>query len=158
MGAARARAVPAQCAFSGKPFYYADAFEAPLGRVDLSAAELYREIFSHYPAAFKWLLVARGWLVAPFGLRRTTLAQLDGPRFRVYSERDEELVAGGDDRHLDFRVSVLKLREHGAEKVVLSTVVQPHNHFGRAYLRIILPFHRFGVRTLLSNAVAARRL
>jgi hypothetical protein len=36
--------------------------------------------------------------------------------------------------------------------------VTPHNRFGKAYLRIILPFHRFGVRMLLLNAVKAGRL
>ena len=33
-----------------------------------------------------------------------------------------------------------------------------HNAFGRAYLAAILPFHRFGVARLLTDAAAAGRL
>ena len=65
---------------------------------------------------------------------------------------------GGNDKHHDFRVSVRKLREDGASRVVLSTAVSPHNILGKAYLFVILPFHRIGVRTLLSNAVRAGRV
>lgn len=61
-------------------------------------------------------------------------------------------------RHLDFRVSVRKLADAGASCVVLSTVVSPHNVVGKAYLLAILPFHRLGVRKLLSNAVLAGRI
>jgi hypothetical protein len=33
-----------------------------------------------------------------------------------------------------------------------------HNAFGRAYLATVLPFHRFGVARLLTDAAAAGRL
>ncbi|HTE34958.1 MAG TPA: DUF2867 domain-containing protein, partial [Reyranella sp.] len=71
---------------------------------------------------------------------------------------DTEIVTGGNDKHLDFRVSVQKLTEFGTSRVILSTAVSPHNFFGKAYLFVIRPFHRFGVRTLLSNAIKAGRL
>jgi hypothetical protein len=66
--------------------------------------------------------------------------------------------SSGDDKHLDFRVSVQKLGVPGATRVALSTVVSPHNALGRAYLGAILPFHRAGVRALLANALAAGRI
>jgi hypothetical protein len=72
-------------------------------------------------------------------------------------QNDAEIVTGGDDKH-DFRVSVRRLTDAGANRVALTTIVSPHNFFGRAYLFVILPFHRLGVRTLLANAVAAGRL
>ena len=50
------------------------------------------------------------------------------------------------------------MREDGRDKVVLSTVVSPHNFLGKAYLFLILPFHKAGVKTILSNAVAAGRV
>jgi hypothetical protein len=71
---------------------------------------------------------------------------------------EAEIVTGGDDKHLDFRVLVSRVREGGRDKVVLSTVVSPHNFFGKAYLFLILPFHKAGVKTILSNAVAAGRI
>jgi len=71
---------------------------------------------------------------------------------------ENEIIAGGNDKHMDFRVSVLKINEGGASKIVLTTVVNTHNSFGKAYMSLIAPFHRFGVRTIMSNAVAANRV
>jgi hypothetical protein len=71
---------------------------------------------------------------------------------------DNELVAGRNNKHLDFRLSVLKVVDGDAASVVVSTVCSVHNVFGKIYLFFIVPFHRSGVQTLLSNAVAASRL
>ena len=71
---------------------------------------------------------------------------------------DNELVAGRNNKHLDFRLSVLKVMEGDAASVVVSTVCSVHNVFGKIYLFFIVPFHRTGVRSLMSNAVAAKRL
>jgi hypothetical protein len=49
----------------------------------------------------------------------------------LFSQRSTEIVTGGDDKHLDFRVSVRKLDAQGASRVALSTVVSPHNALGR---------------------------
>jgi hypothetical protein len=85
------------------------------------------------------------------------LARLDGAAVR-FAQSAGEIVTGGDDKHLDFRVSVCKLDGLGTNRVALSTVVRPHNAFGRAYLCVILPFHRLGIRTILANAVVAGRI
>src|SRR5260370_41337053 len=79
-------------------------------------------------------------------------------RFTLFSLSEAEIVTGGNDKHLDFRVLVSRIREDGVDKVVLSTVVSPHNFFGKAYLFFILPFHKFGVKAIMSNAVAAGRV
>ena len=152
-------------------FYYWDSYEAPLRRGDLAMHEIYLALFAYHPRWARWLLILRGWIVAPFGLRATTAADLDAveikpayavgdkiARFTLYGQNDSEIVTGGDDRHLDFRVSVRRLSEHGVGRVVLSTVVSPHNLFGKTYLFAILPFHRFGVRKILSNAAEAGRV
>jgi hypothetical protein len=167
------RRTPPESAFLGDlgGFYHWDSYEAPLRRGDLAMHEIYLALFAHHPRWARWLLILRGWIVAPFGLRKTTAADLHNieiksayavgekiARFTLVGQSDTEIVTGDDDTHLDFRVSVRKLSEHGADRGVLSTVVSPHNLLGRAYLFAILPFHRFGVRTLLSNAVAAGRV
>jgi hypothetical protein len=79
-------------------------------------------------------------------------------RWTIYDLRDDEIIAGLDDKHLDFRVSVLRDRAAAPPRFVLSTAVKTHNAFGKAYLATIKPFHRFGVKTLLSNAAVAARL
>jgi hypothetical protein len=71
---------------------------------------------------------------------------------------DNEIVAGRNNKHVDFRLSVLKSRDGDAAHVVVSTICTVHNVFGRIYLFFIIPFHRTGVRSLISSAVAARRL
>jgi hypothetical protein len=152
-------------------FYHWDSFEAPLSRTDLNIDQIYLGIFSHYPWWAKWLLLARTRIVSAFGLKGPTAADFDRveartgyavgdkiARFTLFALSEAEIVTGGDDKHLDFRVLVSRVREDGRDKVVLSTVVNPHNLFGKAYLFLILPFHKAGVKTILSNAVAAGRV
>ena len=76
----------------------------------------------------------------------------------IFSLSEDEVVAGRDNKHLDFRVSVLKLPEGDGSSVVVSTVCTIHNLFGKLYLFFVVPFHRYGVRKLMANALAARRL
>jgi hypothetical protein len=151
--------------------YYWDSFEAPLRRNDLAMHELYLALFAHHPRWARWLLILRGWIVAPFRLKASTAADFDDievkssygvgekiARFTLFGQNETEIVAGDDDKHLDFRVSVQKLIGRGADRLTLSTAVMPHNFVGRSYLRLILPFHRFGVRMILANAVRAGRV
>ncbi len=152
-------------------FYYWDSFEVPLSRTDLDIDQIYLGIFSHYPWWAKWLLLARTGIVSVFGLKGPTAADFDRvettsgyavgdkiARFTLFALSEAEIVTGGNDKHLDFRVLVARVREDGKDKVVLSTVVSPHNFFGRAYLFLILPFHKVGLKMILSNAVAAGRV
>ena len=151
--------------------YYWDSYEAPLRRADLAMHEIYLALFAHHPSWFRQLLILRDRIVAPFGLRPSGAADRKPieikpaytvgekiARFTLFGQNEAEIVTGGDDKHLDFRVSVRRLTEAGANRVALTTMVSPHNFFGRAYLFAILPFHRLGVRTLLANAVEAGRL
>lgn len=110
------------------------------------------------------LLSIRDLIVRPFGVK--TAGELRAaPRadnedridiFRIRSVSENEVIVGEDDRHLDFRASLLlRQRPDLQDEVILTTVVHCHNLLGRAYLAIILPFHRVIARTMLDNA--ARR-
>jgi hypothetical protein len=151
--------------------YYWNSYEAPLRRADLAMHEIYLALFAHPPDWFRQLLILRDRIVAPLGLRPSGAADhkpieikpayIVGEkiaRFTLFGQNDAEIIIGGDDKHLDFRVSVRRWTEAGASRVALTTMVSPHNFLGRAYLFVILPFHRLGVRTLLGNAVEAGRL
>ncbi len=70
----------------------------------------------------------------------------------------DEIVAGRDNRHLDFRLSVMKVPHGGGTSVVVSTICTVHNAGGRIYLFFIAPFHKYGVRKLMATALAAGRL
>ncbi len=110
------------------------------------------EVITDFPGWTRFLMSVRGVLTAPFGLSRDGPAAPDkiGP-FPVEGESDHELIAGFDDRHLDFRVSVYA--ERG--RVFLATWVHPHNLGGRLYLRAILPFHVLVARDALRRVALA---
>ncbi|MDF1733155.1 MAG: DUF2867 domain-containing protein [Minwuia sp.] len=110
------------------------------------------EIITSFPGWVQFLMRLRGMLTAPFGLAS------EGPRtrdsigiFPVETESAEEIIAGFNDRHLNFRVSV-QSREG---RVFLATWVHPHNLGGRLYLRAIMPFHILISRNALAR-VATR--
>jgi hypothetical protein len=55
---------------------------------------------------------------------------------------EDEVIAGRNNKHLDFRVSVLKLRDGDGSSVVVSTVCRVHNLAGKLYLSFVVPFYR----------------
>ena len=79
--------------------------------------------------------------------------------FKIYEKGTHEILLGEDDKHLDFRVSVLhQTRTVSAESapyLVVSTVVHCHNRLGRIYIRLIAPFHRLIVQSNMRRAARA---
>ena len=124
---------------------------------------LARFIFAHQAPWISTLTAVRDALVAGFGLKTAKhLASLDAQSgagrlgiFRIYRTTSTEVVLGEDDKHLDFRLSVLCSGESspGAKRrLILSTVVHCHNRFGRLYIFFIAPFHRLVVQSSLRSA------
>lgn len=106
------------------------------------------EIITSFPAWAEFLMRIRGILTTPFGLSN------DGPSaedkigaFPVEIENDYELIAGFNDKHLEFRVCVIS--DEGL--VYLATWVHPHNIGGKLYLRAIMPFHILIARDALKR-------
>ncbi len=102
------------------------------------------------PAFFRMLLKLRDAIMALFGVKTTAALRRDSrPRidfFPVIARDPREIVLGEDDRHLDFRLSVLLGPD---DQVIATTAVRCHNALGRMYLAVIMPFHVLIVRTLL---------
>ncbi len=67
----------------------------------------------------------------------------------IYSIGKEEIIAGEDNVHLDFRVSVLK----EDDEVTISTLVHYNNLFGKVYMTIVMPFHRLVVKAMMRNVL-----
>lgn len=100
------------------------------------------------PAWAQALLTLRNALVRPFGLKTGAAAGAKTSGiFPVCKESADELIVGLDDRHLDFRVALM--RQDG--RLYMSTWVQPHNLAGRIYLKVVMPFH-----ILISRSMVAR--
>jgi hypothetical protein len=126
--------------------------------------QLARFMFSHQAAWVGKLLRVRDALVAGFGLktakRLEEAARSERDKhisiFRIYERTVDEIVLGEDDKHLDFRVSVLQeSREEaagGGRYLTVSTVVRCHNLLGRTYILLITPFHEMVVRSSMRRA------
>jgi uncharacterized protein DUF2867 len=52
----------------------------------------------------------------------------------IFSLSEQEVVAGRNNRHMDFRVSVLKLPDNDGPSVVVSTICTVRNLSGKLYL------------------------
>lgn len=89
-----------------------------------------------------WLLGLRNMIVKPFGLKTDMDDAQNGAIFPVQYETTEEIIVGTDDRHLDFRITVL--REN--DMIHMGTWVRPKNVFGKIYLTVVMPFHILIVR------------
>ena len=140
------------------------AIELPTG-ASTNPELLARFIFAHQAPWIGRLIAVRDLLVAGFGLKTgrhlASLAAQSGTGrlsiFRIYSTSHTEVVLGEDDKHLDFRLSVLCSgpSSPGARRhLILSTVVHCHNRLGRLYILLIAPFHRWVVQSSLRSAAA----
>jgi hypothetical protein len=151
--------------------YFHDSWRAPLTRPGAGIVDIFFALFGHTPLWMKVLLIVRNAIAKLFGLDVPTVGEIMRPAVRseyrvgdkigpwpIYFIAEHEIVAGRNNKHLDFRLSVLKAKDGDVTSVVVTTVCAVHNVAGKIYLFFIVPFHRTGVRTLISNAVAAKRL
>ncbi|MBQ8103878.1 MAG: DUF2867 domain-containing protein [Afipia sp.] len=151
--------------------YFRDSYRAPLSRPQASVTDIFIAIFAHHPVWMKAILIVRNRIVRLFGLDAASDSEIlnftsknsfsVGDKIGVwpiYILTENELVAGRDNKHLDFRLSVLKVMDAETASVIVTTICTVHNLFGKLYLFFIVPFHTWGVKRIISNAVAAGRL
>ena len=131
--------------------------------IDLSASEqssireLATRTLVNPPAWQKALIALRDAMVTPFGIKtsdtvrtsRDSLERVDF--FPVHWEGKDEIVLGADDRHLDFRLSLLRRHSPTGTLLIATTVVHTHNALGFTYLNAIRPFHHLVVRANLAR-------
>ena len=150
---------------------FRDAYRAPLRRAELSVVEIFFGIFAHRPRWMNLMLIARNQAAALAGLEVPTTSEIVhmekrdrylvgdkiGP-WPIFFLGADELVAGRDNKHMDFRLSIMKVHDGMSPSVVVSTLCVVHNKFGQWYLSSVIPFHKFGLRRLIAGALAAKRL
>jgi hypothetical protein len=123
---------------------------------------LARAMLGRSPWWVSTLLSVRNTIMAMFGVKSTDDIRSEAGSkgtetigfFPIRSRSERELIVGEDDRHLDFRASVLLRAQPGETgfEVIATTVVHCHNRLGRLYLALIMPFHRLIVRSGLRRA------
>lgn len=144
--------------------HLADAYsiELPAG-ASTNPELLARFIFAQQAPWVGHLMAVRDAVVGRAGLKTakqlTALGSASGTGrlgiFKIYSTSPTEVVLGEDDKHLDFRLSVLCTKQPspgGKPHLTLSTVVHCHNRLGRLYILVIAPFHRLIVQSSLRRA------
>jgi Protein of unknown function (DUF2867) len=141
---------------------FMDAYRLDVDDENLDARQAAMLMMARAPRWVDVLLVLRNIIVAPFGLK-TSGEDRRAPRdiigiFPVVSETPERLVAGFNDKHLDFRVVVDVATFGQKQSVTATTLVLTHNWLGRTYLKIIMPFHRLVVRAMLRQVAAGNGL
>lgn len=136
---------------------FMDAYRLEVDGENLDARQAAMRMMARAPRWVDALLVLRNIIVAPFGLKTSgaerTARDIIGI-FPVVSETPERLVAGFNDKHLDFRVVVDVATTGKKQSVTATTLVLTHNWLGRTYLKIIMPFHRLVVRAMLLQVAA----
>jgi hypothetical protein len=132
---------------------FIDAYSVTIHGTALDARHAAWKMLEKQPRWIWALMTLRDFVVRPFGLKTAETARRAASDrvgfFPVLSETPQRIVAGLNDRHLDFRVVVEVARSGTGQSVTATTVVLTHNWLGRTYLAIILPFHRLIVRSML---------
>ena len=137
---------------------FSDAYSIAIDGPALDARQVAERMLGRSPRWIELLLALRNFLVAPFGLKtrapnETAASDIIG-LFPVVSQTPDRLVAGFNDKHLDFRVVVDVASSGRGQRVTATTLVLTHNLLGRTYLAIILPFHRLVVPAMLRQVAA----
>jgi hypothetical protein len=136
---------------------FGDAFRITVDGAALDARRAAEKMLARGPRWIESLLALRNRLVAPFGLKTPLPGEsksIDIGIFPVIGEKPVRLVAGLNDKHLDFRIVVDVATSGQGQDVTATTLVRTHNLLGSVYLAIIMPFHRLIVRAMLRQVAA----
>ncbi|MEO1749157.1 MAG: DUF2867 domain-containing protein [Pseudomonadota bacterium] len=133
---------------------WADAYQIVVEQTYASAREAGDAIIASFPSWTSSALALRQVLVTPFGLKGPADEARAEDRlgiFPVCAETTNQLVAGIDDKHLDFRI-IIDLKElDTGQSVTLTTAIKRHNFLGRSYLLAVMPFHRQIISSALTK-------
>ena len=151
---------------------YADAYAIRLPTESATDVDsVVRTLFTAHPRWIDALMALRNKLVRligqktpPRGAHEREIRKIRNLQpgsvagiFHVLARNDDEIVLGEDDRHLDFRLSVLVRRQAGVAWAVVTTVVRFNGRWGRAYFVPVRPFHQLIIPAMLRNMQRALR-
>jgi len=137
---------------------YTDTFKMKVENQNISIESIYIDMFSTMPKWINQLMFLRNKIVGVFGLKVESLMSKKVTTLKVgekigmfttYAISENEVIAGEDDKHLNFRVSILRVDEN----VIVSTFVKYNNLFGKIYMSLIIPFHKMIVKAMMKNYV-----
>ena len=149
---------------------FADTYAIRLEAHGAGLLDLYaRAMFEDPPAWVSDMMRLRDRLVAIFGIKTSaelragkgrpnrmkgTSSDIGGRigAFTILARTENEILLGGNDRHLDFRVSILRGDTGDVSDISVTTVVKLNNLLGRFYLLPVKPAHRVIVPAMMRRA------
>lgn len=153
-----------QSCLAAADFY--DAYEAPLQDASLTPTEIFLRASRATPPWVGTAMTLRNRIARNLGLKdvggmkaaddRPAKSYAVGDRlgiFNILGKSDRELLLGIDDRHLDVRVSLLKLQRNDVHSYVVSTVVKVHNRLGHIYMGPVGLIHPLVVKAMMKRAL-----
>jgi hypothetical protein len=146
--------------------YFHDCHQIAVNSSGPSAFDFYLRLASAAPPWINAMMHIRNKIGACFGLKNLGVMNAidhDKPArdyrigdrvgiFTIVSISEQEVVLGDADRHLDVKVSVLKLEDAIHPSIAISTVVQVHNTLGRIYMAVVAPVHKIIAPAMLARA------
>ncbi len=135
---------------------FCDCAFASVTKAQMTAPQASNIALSQLPSWVTNLMALRNRIVSIFGLKTEQMpedidAEVDASNtnslFQTHYLTEDEIIVGSNDKHLDFRISVL--RDSGGYYV--STWVHTHNIFGKMYLLFVMPFHKIIVKNSASR-------
>ena len=109
----------------------------------------------------RWIIVALRiryyLLVKPFGLNTGKFNDVEKDSksnfvpVPIIDKNENEIVMGADDKHLYYRISVMKKKVEEITEIYLSTIVKFHNIFGKIYFVPVRIGHKLVVRSILKR-------
>lgn len=156
----------------GTRYHYMDSFQREFDnkKRTIRLIEIAKLFVSSTPNWSRKLLRIRNNLVRWLGLKTPTGVSEGQNRlenfkcepgdqlgvFKVFTKTNNEVVLGEDDKHLNFRVSLLvdqSTSNSNKMTLAISTIVIFNNWFGRLYFFLIKPFHKLIVPAMLNRMI-----
>ncbi|MCF6278800.1 MAG: DUF2867 domain-containing protein [Flavobacteriaceae bacterium] len=131
---------------------------------NLTSEEVGKAFFLSSPKWIENLLSLRNKMVSTFGLKtgEDVLNKQDFDSFnmeigeqvglfKLLQKNKSELIFGENDKHLNFKVSLLL--NDSKQNLTITTAVNFNNWFGKLYFIIIKPFHKIVVPAMLKATI-----
>lgn len=148
---------------------YDDAFIGNFSFLDdLSIEECVHAFFESAPNWVRKLIGFRDTLVRIFGLKSSGVINQKPQEanfkvevgnglglFKIIEKSDREVMMGEDDKHLNFRVSLLLTREDNSNNynLTIATAVKMKNLWGKLYFLPVKPIHKLIVPVMLRGII-----
>lgn len=159
--------IPEKSLLNTQHFDYSDSFEKEFvsKQKHINSSELGKLFFSSGSPWIKKLFSLRNKIVKIFGLKVSENQEKKeynyepGDQiglFKVLEKNDHEIIIGEDDKHLNFRVSLMLDNENNQQhnrKLTITTIVTYNNWWGKLYFFPVKPFHKMIVPSMLNGIV-----